>query len=203
MSSLQEHLEDAYVVDVEEQIVLHEKGIGPEAETDHRSARFVIDDEDKAEWGLRKLERIQAEFDEVKRQRDEQLDRIQSWFEECARTILRQQDFFEGLLTEFHRNELRRNPDRKTIKLPSGKLSSRRGQPRWNVDEETFVTWAEEDPERAELFIRVTRVVNRVGVKSSLHLRDDGQVVDPGSGELVPGVLVDPAEVNFFVEVGQ
>lgn len=202
MSSLQEHLENTYDVDVEEQMHIAEQTVVQGMDLDGER-RFVVDDEDKAEWGLRKLERIQAEFDEVKRQRDEQLARIEKWFEERANGILRQQSFFEGLLNEYHRNELRRDPDRKTIKLPSGRLSSRRGQPRWNIDEESFMPWAEEDPERAELFIRITKVVNRAGVKSSLHLRDDGQVVDPGSGELVPGVLVDPAEVNFYVEVGQ
>lgn len=201
-STLQEHLEDAYEVDVEEQITnIAVAQSGGEI----AGNRFVVDDEDKATWALRKIASIEKVWGDYAEAREREIERIEKWFEEVTVPLERHREFFAALLRGFHEQQLAADPSKKTIKLPAGTLKSIAGQIRWTIDEEPFLKWFDEDPDIAvnmpEL-VKVTRSPSKSAIKAAFEPRDD-RAVDPVTGEVVPGVTVEPGQRSFKVEVAE
>lgn len=187
-ADLQDHLAEAYDVDVEEQIAI---AVAAEnGETFHPLAapqadRFIIDDEDKANWALRKLAKITAARDDVKAQARVEFDRIATWLDEQLTRADREAEFFEELLEQFHRNQLTADPRRKTINLPAGTLRARKKPPNVEIEDvDAFLEWARE--ERPE-FVRTKYEVARTAVK-------DAACKD---GEVLPHVAVEPEGVSY------
>jgi hypothetical protein len=201
MSTLQEHLEDAYDVDIDEQIELHEGEVMEEA----LRQRFVIDDEDKATWALRKLARLKGEEAADAEQVRVEFDRITTWQDERETQRERQVAFFAGLLREYHEGELAKDPSKKSIKLPAGTLKSRAGSPKWTIDPDPFLEWFDNDEKIREdcpELVRVKREPALSAIKETFEPKDD-RVVYTVTGEFVPGVTVEPGERTFKVEVAQ
>lgn len=201
MSTLQEHLEDAYDVDVEQELTNIAIACGGGEIAD----RFVIDDESKAQWALRKLRRLEQESKADTDAAHAEIDRIQQWLAEKVDARARQASFFLGLLREYHEAELAADPSKKTIKLPAGTLKSLAGRPKWTVDAEAFLKWFDSDPqvqqERPEL-VRIKREPALSEIKAALVPKDDRAIYD-GTGEIVPGVTVEPGQRSFSVEVAE
>lgn len=187
MSTLEEHLESAYDVDVESQIALREADITREPAP--AVDRFIIDDEDKANWALRKLARTVARHTDILEQARRERERIAAWEEEQTQKIVREQTFFESLLEQFHRNQLTVDPTKKTIKLPAGTLKARKAPDQLLIaDEAEFVKWAlENDPE----LVRTKHVPDRAMLRRTAY----------EYGEIVPGVTIEEGGIRYSVEV--
>lgn len=204
MVSLEEHLIEEYDVDVEEQIHLV-KGLDewgpPPAGAIEPPSRFVIDDENKANWALRKMAQIDARRVEIAEQANRERERIDAWEKRVMDPLDRDLMFFSGLLTEFHRAQLEADPDRKTIDLPAGKLFSRAGQQKWLVDNDAFLEWAREN---APNLIRQKEEPDKTALKKafSVNMGDVSGAAVSEDGEIVPGIEVTPANTSFWTEVG-
>lgn len=182
MSALEEHLEQTYDVDVEEQLAREADDTDPA-----QPQRFVVDDEDKANWAMRKLARLRRRQAANVETANKERARIDEWVTSENDTLERQAQFFEALLIEFHLGELGRDPKRKTIKLPTGIIESRARQAQVDVDIEAFIEWARK--ERPE-FIRTKFEVEKAAVK-------EAAVKD---GEVLPHVTVTPLDRSFTVK---
>lgn len=190
MSSLQEHLEATFDVDVEQEIGLREAHVSLEDEPARvriEAQRFVIDDEQKATWALRKLVRVRAELQEKTNDAQAEIARINEWMDREAERLERQESFFLSLLEEFHRTRLAQDPKAKTISLPAGSLKARKAPDNVDFDAEAFVEWAQVT--RPE-FIRMKLEVDRAKVKEAV-LKD---------GEILPGVEKVEGDLRFSVE---
>jgi hypothetical protein len=76
-----------------------------------------------------------------------------------------------------------------TIRLPGGTLASRKAQVAWIIDRGPFLLWAK--AERPELLRQPPipeKEPDRAMVKAALRPREDGTVIDPTTGAVVPGV---------------
>lgn len=152
-----------------------------------------VADLDRANYVLGQIRRQRAIRDEeialLRRERD-RLDLLeQAAKERCARV----EEWYVPQLESFHAAVLREDPKRKTIDLPNGALKARQGQPSWEFTDE-FVEWAS----RAGWpVLRVRTDVDKAAAKQTFTV-DDGKVLAP-DGEVVPGVTVEPAVVNFSV----
>jgi len=172
--------------------------------------RFVVDDDHKADWALRKL----AQLDAHKRERGafaaaeiERLpglealeDRQTERFAEYLTTLLRpyyDQLKAEGKVSARH----------KGYRLPHGTLTARQAPIEWEVDETKLLAWAEAtDP---ETLVRVKKAPAWHVIKPKLIPASDDplaeatmEVIDTRTGEVrvvpVPGVRVKAGPREVF-----
>lgn len=159
--------------------------------------RFRIDTDSQAVWAMRKLAAAKARLHDIALIAESEIARIQHWAEQQSREPLRDTAYFEGILVEYGMKQ--RLEGRKTVSTPYGAIKSRTGQPKWRVaDPEEFLSWARRN-NRADL-IRVKEEPDMARLKETL-VPGDGTALDPESGEIIPGLNVDPASVSFSVEV--
>jgi len=158
---------------------------------------WVVDDEGRAEWALRKLAKIRRQQARNVAVADEEKAHIGSWLERQNGTLDGEAQFFEGLLTTWHRALLHDDPERKTISLPAGVLRARQLPDVWTFGDD-FTRWAES---HARELLRVKTEVDRSAAKKRLTAVSAESVVDRTSGEQVPGVTVEAGDVKFTVTV--
>lgn len=134
-------------------------------------ARFVIDDDGKAEWALRKLAQIRATKAEHAERRDEWVARITAWFDKATAKLDEGEAWFTGLLTEYVTATREASGGKtKTITLPSGTLGTKIVNPAVQIDDkETVLAWAQEN---APEFVKT---VHSIGVRD---LREVASVVE-------------------------
>lgn len=166
-----------------------------ENEDDTEADAYLIVDllrADKAMDVLRKLDAKKAEMEALYRAR---LDELDEFRDAHLRRDARVRSFFAARLEDFHRRRLAEDPKAVTIHLTGGTLKSNAGQPTWTYsDEAAFIAWAEREwPD----LLRTDPKVDRNAVKAAF--RDsvkDGRAVT-GHGEMVPGLVVEPAQRTF------
>ncbi len=84
-----------------------------------------------------------------------------------------------------------------SYQLPSGKLVRRKRKPGFALDNEKLLPWVREN---APKLIRREESVDWAGLKKGLILRD-GRAVDPETGEVVPGILVEERPDRFEAKI--
>lgn len=127
--------------------------------------RFRIEDDDMAAWAMAKVGAINAELAELAERGDAYRQRIGQWFDHAADPLKGRLHFLEGHLKDYARRERARDPKRKTVLLPTGRVSSRSGSaPTVKVaDEAEVIAWAKANLEGDDL-AAVVKVVESVRV---------------------------------------
>lgn len=158
--------------------------------------RFIVDDDQKAAWAMRKLRGIKAHQAANQAIANEEIARINEWLENANSSLDKDANYFTSLLISYAKY-CRDHDDRKSVVLPHGKVTSRKGQDKWDVDAETFLKWAAEN--RADL-VRTKIEPNLSEAKKVLEVVDH-KVIDPKTGEVAQGISVYPSEITYSVEV--
>ena len=155
----------------------------------------TIADLDRAGRALRRLAYLDSRMAEIDAVYEQRLAELDAWREGERRRDEHVRSFLLGRLRQFHEARLAEDPKAKTIRLPEGDLKSRAGQPRWAIDDAAFIAWA--NGHMDELLRRDPKV-DRTAVKQAFRDRvtEDGRVFDD-AGEVVPGVVVLPAETGY------
>ena len=155
------------------------------------------DSMEAADWQVRKLARLRRLMAENEAIANAEIQRIKVWLADENAKLERQAGFYEGNLELFHQALLEKDPKRKSIALPAGTLKARKHPDRLDVvDVDEFTAWAlEERPE----FVRIKHEPNKTEMKRLLGV-DGERVVDPTSGEPVPGVVCVAGEISFTVD---
>jgi len=164
---------------------------GPEPDWD--AAPEPPTNADEVERLGRWLARIRRDIDAVMETAERERVRVDAWVEDRLAVMLPREAHVLSRLAAWHEAVLRDDPSRKTISLPSVKLSARVQQPEWDYDADVFTAWAlEHDPS----LLRIVESVDKTAAKKRLVIPDDAQpgdevtAVDPRTGEVVPGVVV-------------
>ena len=176
MTSLEEYLLESYEA--------------PEDLDDTENQRFRIQDDNQADWALRKIARARQDMKEAEETAAMEIEKINRWLDGQRDESLRTERFFTALLQEYYEPRFMTNPDKKTYKLPSGKVQRRTQQPLFDRDNEALLAWlkqrgmtdyveVKETPKWGELKQQVQVVGEHVVIK-------DG----PLKGEIVDGVEV-------------
>lgn len=157
--------------------------------------RFKIADDGQATWAMRKAAMAKARLHDIELIAESEIARIQGWAEHESREPLRDLAYFEGILIEYAMKQ--RAEGRKTVTTPYGAIKSRAGQPKYVfVDKAGFLEWARQShPD----WIAIKEEPSLTAIKDSNVL----EAVDPETGEMIPGLEVQPATVNFTVEVSK
>jgi len=161
---------------------------------------FKIVDDAQAAWAMRKLLGYQKKIEENKTIAEAELQRIDAWLDHVNSKFDSDIGYFEAILVQYARNE-RVVSDRKTIETPYGKVKSRQTQPKYTIDETEFLPWAKvHRPEWVQTFEKP--VLAEIKKQTEIeHTTTLGPIAMTPDGEIVPGVRVDPAAINFTVEV--
>lgn len=159
--------------------------------------RFVVDDDQKAEWCLGKIREAREEMMKWIEFYVAQTDKVKA---KCEARIA----FFEGLLKPyFYSVPHKQTKTQSSYQLPGGKLVMKAQEPAYERDDEQLLAWLHES--RREDFVKVKESVDWSGLKKSLEgaeglTVDNGQVITP-DGEIVPGITAIERPNVFKVEV--
>lgn len=170
------------------------------AESEELKERFKIENLDQLNWAFRKLSALEAKKKEIQQLAQAEIERIKSWEEAELKAIQGSYDFFTSLITEYHLNELQKDPKKKTITTPYGKAKSRRSKETpEKVDEELLLAHIKE----SGMHEYIKESVKWGDFKKTLKVAEiDGQkVVIDENGQVVKGAAVKPETVTFSVEV--
>lgn len=158
------------------------------------STAFVVDNDAKAEWALRKLDAIRAKQNEFRTIARHEIERINFWLTSQEEKYQQEASYFESQLVTYAMLERERN-NRKTIDLPHGKIKSRSVNEKVEVvNESEFLDWARTN---APDLLRVKESAN---LKALAELPREGDVIVSVDGEIIPALRVLPASVNFNIE---
>lgn len=161
---------------------------------DDQRARFRIEDDAAAAWAMRKLRSVRARQQQNDRIAADEIARVREWLAQVDAPLERDATYFEAILTDY---ALRCRQDerdgRKTIALPTGKVTTRTTAAKINVDDDEFLPWARQNhPD----LIRVKETPNTAAIKELIDGRPAPVTSD---GELLPGVQVLPGGVSATV----
>ncbi len=156
---------------------------------------FTVDDDEKANWAMRKLATLRRKQAENKTIAEAEIQRVTEWLETVNRSLESDASYFEAVLTPYALTE--RFNGRKSVVLPHGTIKTTAGRPKIEIeDEEKFLAWAKESETSV---IRIKTEIDKKALNALI--RDDNQVIST-QGEIVPAVRVIPAEtaVSFVTE---
>lgn len=155
---------------------------------------FVIDDDSKADWAMRKLASIRRKQTENEAIYNAEVSRITVWLSTVNTALQREAEWFESNLKPYALRE--RSNGRKSLILPHGTVKTTAGRPKIEIENEVeFLAWAEKgEPE----LIRIKKEIDKKVLNTLLT--DSGDVIST-QGEIVPSVRVIPAEtsVSFVI----
>lgn len=120
---------------------------GPSLPRDEHGNAYIADDS-QAEWALRRLARLEARADTVRTMTAERVAALERWRDEQVASIDTDGAWYRDALERYHRSIHDADPrewskkDRKTITLPSGKLTGRTSAPKVEVtDADAVLDW--------------------------------------------------------------
>ena len=155
---------------------------------------FVVDDDSKADWAMRKLASIRRKQSENKAIFDRELQRVSEWLEKVNTALERDAEWFEANLRPYAL--LQRSEGRKSVVLPHGTIKTTAGRPKFEIEDEAkFLAWAETNQPD------LVRVKKEVDKKALNALNQSEDKVISTQGEIVPAIKVLPAEtsVSFVI----
>lgn len=155
-----------------------------EFETDTFSAPFRIDNDEQANWAMRKYAGIVRQMKANDALAEKEHQRIDAWLESVSSPLRCKAEYFFVLLHSYMQRE---RDKRKTIKLINGSVKSRVTPDRVEVDEQ-FVDWAA--GERDELVVYQQPKPNLTELKRLLK-----------AGEQIPHAKLLEGGVSISVEV--
>jgi phage host-nuclease inhibitor protein Gam len=158
---------------------------------------FIVDDDQKADWALRKIAAVKAQKADIKAQAEQQMNVIKQWETEQAERLEKDVEYFTSMLISYATQKRESNPKFKTQKLPHGKIGFRKQQPQWMFDDD-IVSKLKKSGNGA--LIRIKEEPDKVAMKKLLSVQGN-KAVDLSTGEIVPGITVDVRDDNPIVEV--
>lgn len=156
---------------------------------------FRVDTPEQAAWAMRKYRQLAQRKAQHQSLADAERERIALWETRVVSGVESQMEFFASHLEAYAIRERARGS--KTLEFPDGSVKTRQSAASLDIDKATFLQWAE-DAKRDDL-VRVTMSPDMAAIKSSVVV-DGSQVLDPASGEIIPGLAPIPDRVSVKIE---
>lgn len=156
---------------------------------------FRVETPEQAAWAMRKYRVLAQKKAQYAALAAAERERIAAWEERVTAGVESQMDFFAGHLEAYAMSE--RANGSKSLEFPDGAIKTRQSGPGFEVDKARFLEWAE-DAKRDDL-LRVTLAPDMTAIKGAVVV-DGAQVLDPASGEIIPGLSPVPARVSVKIE---
>lgn len=162
---------------------------------DYTTEPVPLDDAEQANRALGRVARARRALAKDHDMWEAQRSQLDDWFARRKEIHENAEAWNLRQLEGWHRALLDQDPTRKSVDLPNGVLKSVAGQAKWEFDTATFVPWAM-STEGFEDLVRVTYAPEKAAAKKALDVQGE-KAVDPATGEVVPGVTVQPGERSF------
>lgn len=168
--------------------------------------RFVVDDDGKADWCIRKMQEADAEVARWEEHFAHQLERIRGNAE-------RKRDWFRHqLMVYFQSVPHKATKTQSSYQLPSGKLVLKFPGPKYDAKDAAFIDWLKGNGYGE--YVEVKESAKWGDFKKTLPKGEDGNLRTVGmldgtlalvteDGEIIPGVTVTPQEPEFEVKVSK
>ena len=156
--------------------------------------RFIVDDDQKANWALRKISELQKEVERNTKLAEQEIDKIKQWETTQNKQIGDSILYFEGLLNEYAIKQREIDPEFKSMSLPNGRFGFRKQQPKWEYNDEKVLSYLEQAGMND--LIRTTRVPNKAEIRKIFEVVDD-KVINKETGEVVEGIEIEQREEKF------
>lgn len=161
------------------------------SDIDYDTPAFIPDNEAEAleriAWHARLARAAHAELADVEAMYAAEMERLRDRLDNRQAIINKRIAWHTAPIESYHRMRLEADPKRKTIELPHG--TSRVTVPTkpkaWITDYEAATEWARTaHPE-------IMRGPNVTDLRDVVQITDDLKVIDPATGEIVPGVAAE------------
>lgn len=161
------------------------------------SEEFVIDDDFKAEWALKKIiderkekERLISLVNVQREQLDMQEEEIEKRYDSKTKFLISK--LHEYFMTVEHK----KTKTQETYQLLSGKLVMKIPQKKTKTDDEKLVEWCKSN---APEYVKTTYKVDWSNLKKNISITDDSVVMND-TGEIIDGVSVEETECTFDIK---
>jgi phage/plasmid-associated DNA primase len=169
-------------------------------ENDH----FIIDNDQKANWALRKIRHLKqkkkenqefadAEIEEIQKE----IDEVNQWLESENNSLDNDIEYMEGLLRVYAEQLKADDPELKTHKLPFGQLQFRKQRDKWIYDNDKLLEFAEKNLKNT---IKIKKKVDKRKLKKKIRVVGS-KVVVADTGELIEGIEVIKRGEKFKVKI--
>ena len=158
--------------------------------------QFTVDSPEGASWALRKIRALRKQAAEVQEIATAEINHINDWRRAEMSKLEDNIAYFESLLYGYHLMVMEQDPNRKTIKLPYGTLQIRAQQPVFHRDDTALHEWVAKN--KPHYLIPQEAKLDWSSLKKDLITAGD-VLVDPDTGEPVPGIAVEARPPKFSV----
>lgn len=161
--------------------------------------KFAITSDEQANFFLRRLEEIRSEKDKINNACNNEIERfvnkVNSFRAKETLSLDNTEKYFICLLESYARKQLE-GSKKKSLKLPFGTMSFKKGQRKMVYEDEALMTYIKNN--NLVDFIRTKEEINKAELKKAVELQEDGNVTL--NGQVVEGITTLPAEETFSVK---
>lgn len=151
---------------------------------------FVVDDDAKADWALRKLRSLRRKQEENQKIAETEAQRVSEWLSKVNTALESDALYFEAILRPYAL--LQRSEGRKSVVLPHGTIKTTAGRAKVEIEnQDEFIKWAEENN---PLLLRIKKEPDKKALSDLIT--EDNRVIST-EGEIIPAVKVLPAETGI------
>ena len=163
--------------------------------------RWRIENDLIADWAIEKIKRFRAELERKRQLAEEKKRQIDMWYKSEQKKIERDIKFFEQKLYEYYMSldpkQLRKGKVQTKYELMSGTLKLKKQNPNIEREKETLLAWLEENG--LTEYIKIVKEPDWAKLREKVKITDD-KAVYPETGEIIPGIKVNPRPDKFIVE---
>lgn len=171
------------------------KELGIEIENE----RFAITSDEQANFFLRRLEEIRSERDKINQTCNNEIERfttkVNNFRAKETLSLDNTERYFCGLLEDYARKQLE-GSKKKTLKLPFGTMSFKKGQRKMVYEDDILKNFIKNN--NLEQFVRIKEEINKAELKKAVTIDDNGIVTL--NGQVVEGVTTLPGEESFSIK---
>ncbi|MDK2901895.1 MAG: hypothetical protein PWR14_799 [Thermosediminibacterales bacterium] len=172
-----------------------------QGEGQEEQQRWRIENDLIADWAIEKIKRFRAELERKRQLAEEKKRQIDMWYKSEQEKIERDIKFFEQKLYEYYMSldpkQLRKGKAQTKYELMSGTLKLKKQNPDIEREKETLVAWLEGNG--LTEYIKIVKEPDWAKLREKVKITDD-KAVYPETGEIIPGIKVNPRPDKFIVE---
>ncbi|MCX7921945.1 MAG: host-nuclease inhibitor Gam family protein [Clostridia bacterium] len=158
---------------------------------------FIIDNDTKAEWALRKIAEERAETQRYINVCKTMINEYQTKIQQAEEKLKGKTSFLEAQLQRYFESvPHNRTKTQETYKLPAGTLKVKYSPPEFKRDDEQLIKWLKENS--LDEFLKVEEKANWSELKKKIRISGDIAITE--DGQIVEGIKVVEKTPVFEVE---
>lgn len=160
--------------------------------------KFIIDNDEKAEWALAKIREERAEAQRIISVCENMIKRYEEKIQAVKEQLPKKTAYLESQLMQyFEKVPKKKTKTMEKYDLPSGVLKKKYPRPEYKRDEDKLLQWLKE--RNMTDYIKVKESADWASLKKSI--KTVGNKVVDENGEIVEGITVVERPAEFIVEV--